>query len=118
MSDNPFCTRRSLREQTSFIAYLLIAGLATSVANGAQSAQISGSSTTISVPSALPFKKLGSTRIEARFIDWTVPTSSADVLALPGIVIQLRPSGELCAIDTMDGLPAYGGLMCADVRGL
>jgi hypothetical protein len=56
--------------------------------------------------------------LEARLANWSVPVTNATLFSLPGISLQLRPSGEFCAIDTMDALPAYGNTICASVAGL
>ncbi|HXJ41521.1 MAG TPA: hypothetical protein VNH18_19740 [Bryobacteraceae bacterium] len=83
-----------------------------------QSAALSPAfSTTISIPPAGVLTSLGSTRLELRLHSWSLPTAVATLVSLPGMNVQLRSNGELCATDLMDNLSGYGPWMCADITG-
>jgi hypothetical protein len=71
----------------------------------------------VQTPGVAPFTSLGDTRLEMRLHNWPPPTRNADIFWNAGFRVQFRDSGELCVLDEIDDLPAYGGTMCADVSG-
>jgi hypothetical protein len=83
-----------------------------------QSVILNGSQTrNFNIPSSPPYTTLGSTRLEMRIHDWTTPASSRPFYSNPGILLELRSSGEVCAQNRVDALNDYGSFMCADITG-
>jgi hypothetical protein len=87
-------------------------------AQAVQSLKLSpGVTGTFTVPSVSPFPTMGSSRVEMRIHDFTIPTQNTLLFETPVLRIELRPAGELCAQDTLDGMYSYGNYMCADITG-
>lgn len=112
-------TKSTIPSLVSILAGLVLLASSQAVASAAQSAILTNNRiATFNVPSSSPYNALGSTRLEVRIHDWTLPsTGFLVVFSNAGFAVRLMANGELCASNTIDALNDYSGTMCGDVTG-